>query len=151
MAKSKVAPAMPAQREMYPRVDIDRSVAAEASRRNIEIIVWYKRLINATLGLLVASIMFTLVAVLFAAIQPMPALYGTALDGALRPISYVRDSKDPRLEELRASLVSEQMSRKELAKSQISTSPAALASVAGAAKSPPAPAPAISTPAPVAK
>lgn len=102
-------------RESYPKVLIDRGVAAESSRRNIEIIVWYKRLINVTLGLLVATFFFTVISVLFAFFQPLPELYSTALDGGLRSVKFVRTLQDPSLVSLRSGLFSEQLSRQELA------------------------------------
>lgn len=100
--------------ERYPRVEIDRSFSAESSRRNIDVIVWYKRLINATLGLLIASCVFTIIAVVFAFAQPMPALYGSSIDGGLRSLQYVRSSSDPNIKNMMQSLVAEDVSRQAL-------------------------------------
>lgn len=101
-------------RERYHREPIDRSFSAESSRRNIEVIIWYKRLINAILGLLVASCIFTMIGVVFAWVQPMPRLYGSAQDGSLRPIEYVRSQADPRLGAMREALSVEDESRKKI-------------------------------------
>lgn len=121
----------------YHTVLIDRGFAAEASRRNIEIIVWYKRLINATLALVVVASFFSIMAVAFAWLQPLPKLYGSAMDGALRPIDYVRSPADPRLATMRAGLIMEEASRLELAKPSVdsvrSQAPAAPAAPGAAA------------------
>lgn len=102
------------KREPYPRFELDRGIAAEAARRNIEIIVWYKRLISATLGLLWVAAAFTVLAAIFAWRQPLPQLYASGLDGALMEIPYVRDPRDPDLEALRGGLTREQESQKKL-------------------------------------
>lgn len=99
----------------YEVYSIDRGVAAEAARRNISIIVWYKRLIDSTLALLAASIIFTLIAISFASIQPLPKIYASSYDGTLREIEYVRDLRDPKLANLRAGLSREKDSRARLA------------------------------------
>jgi hypothetical protein len=102
-------------REPYLRIPIDRSVAAESSRRNVSVIVWYKRLIDATLGLLIASAVFVFISIFFAWTQPAPELYGTASDGGLRAIDYVRSGSDPRLGKMRQDLAAEESSRAILA------------------------------------
>lgn len=101
--------------DAYDVYQIDRGVAAESARRNISIIVWYKRLIDSTLALLAASIIFTLIAIAFASIQPLPAVYASSYDGTLREIEYVRDLRDPKLANLRANLSREKDSRARLA------------------------------------
>lgn len=114
MATAKTGKQDPKIPERYPRIAIDRSFSAEASRRNIDVIVWYKRLINATLGLLVASCIFTIIAVIFAFAQPMPELYGSSIDGGLRRLQYVRSSGDPNIKSMMQSLVAEDISRQAL-------------------------------------
>lgn len=113
MAKNNITSPRPVVRDPYPRIAFDRSFAMEAARRNIEIIVWYRRLINATLALVVAAGLFSLLAVGFAVLQPPPKLYGSALDGALRQIDYVRKPGDPRLVDYRNALQMEAASLRE--------------------------------------
>lgn len=111
MAKPKQPPSSTPLREPYPIFKIDRSFAAEGARRNIEVVIWYKRLINATLALVVVSILFSVMSMAFAFIQPMPMLYGSSADGALRSIEYVREPNDQRLIQLRSGLMMEEVSR----------------------------------------
>jgi hypothetical protein len=121
----------PVLMDAYPKVLIDRGFAAESSRRNIEVIIWYKRLINVTLGLLAATFLFSVISVLFAYVQPLPELYGSALDGGLRQIQYVRKPQDPALATLRSGLSSEAVSRRELgAKTSVKLAPQSVAPIA---------------------
>lgn len=113
MVKKNVSSPSPVAREPYPRFKIDRSFAIEAARRNIEIVVWYRRLINATLALVAAACLFSLLAVGFAVLQSPPKLYGSALDGALRSIDYVRQPTDPLLADYRNALQMEAASMRE--------------------------------------
>lgn len=103
-----------AKPERYEVYAIDRGFAAESARRNISVIVWYKRLIDSTLALLAASIVFTLIAIAFASFSPLPKVYASSYDGTLREIDYVRDVRDPKLATLRANLSREQNSRAKL-------------------------------------
>jgi len=125
--------------ERYPRVVIDRSFSAESSRRNIDVIVWYKRLITATLGLLISSCVFTVIAVIFAFTQPLPALYGSSIDGGLRRLQYVRSSNDPDIKNMMQSLVAEDVSRQALLdrQSQLSGSKVVVGSTQDASKANP--------------
>ena len=107
----------------YPVVEIDRSMAIEAGRRNTSIIIWYKRLIDATIVLTIASILFTMIAVIFAFSQPMPDLYGSALDGSLRRLDYVREKSDPRLQTMRSALLTESARQADLVKSDLNVKP----------------------------
>lgn len=141
----KTGPAAPIL-ERYPRVEIDRSFASESSRRNIDVIVWYKRLITAAFALIATSIFFTVVAVLFAFFQPLPSLYGSGLDGSLRKIDYVRAINDPRLGAMRSALTIEEVSRTEIGTKKTSAEklpmapkPAAPAAIAPAVVAPTVP------------
>lgn len=133
--------------EPYPREPLDLGIAAEAARRNVDLVVWYKRLIDSTLGLLAASIIFAAITIIFAWLQPLPKLYGSALDGGLRPIDYVRSSQDPRLTQMRQQLLAEEASRSRLADQQQGVSGSKAKLSIKPASAPPAPAKAVVPPA----
>lgn len=93
--------------EAYPTEPIARDMGAESSRRNIEIVIWYKRLITGTLGLLALSALFTLLAALFAWRQSPPQVYASAQDGQLYRLEGTKRASPEELGELLKALQSE--------------------------------------------
>ncbi len=107
-----------AQRERYPVFEIDRSPAIEAARRNIGLIVWYKRLVHATLALLAMSSLFTLMSVYFAWSQPLPKVYATSLTGEVFELRYAREPNLGIMQKAFQRLSAEDESKKSLRESE---------------------------------
>lgn len=97
--------------EAYPREAIAMDIARESARRNIDVIVWYKRLISVSVSLLAASMLFTLVAALFAWRQAPPDVYASAVDGPLYEVDFSRNGSADELTILMRELKAESSSK----------------------------------------
>lgn len=104
----------PAKINPYPKQIIDRSMMTESARRNISVIIWYKRLISGTFALLLVSAFFTVIAALCAWRQPAPMVYASAIDGPLYQIELSRTGNINELSELLVGLHAEQDSKRAL-------------------------------------
>jgi hypothetical protein len=87
------APKAKTRPEPPERVPIDRSVEVESGRRGLEAMRWAVVLMNASGWLLIAAIVFSLVAAFFAWRQAPAEVYVTTTDGGLFLAPSVTDPK----------------------------------------------------------
>lgn len=110
MAKTnKARPVKPneTKKTLYPRESIDIGIEEDSIRWHINSIVWYKRLIDSIMGLLIVSIICFFISLIFVLKQPLPLLYATSMDGTLYELPYTRTLKDENFNSIRESLVLE--------------------------------------------
>lgn len=104
----------PAKKEGYPSFPIDTSWPTEAARRNIGLIGWYKRLIQGTVALLIASSLFTFLSAYFAWSQPLPRVFATSLSGDIFEMRYADRPDLSRMQGVFQKLSAEDESKKAL-------------------------------------
>ncbi len=91
-------------KERYPKFDLDRGIVASSMRWNVGTVIWYKRLIDASIGLLIIAIAALLFSVFFILKQPVPKLYATSIDGTLTLLPYSKNVKSEEFKTIRERL-----------------------------------------------
>lgn len=134
MAKKQSVGKGGAKVEAYPVEPLALDIGAESSRRNIEVVIWYKRLISGALGLLALSALFTLLAAIFAWRQSPPEVFASALDGQLYRLEGTKNPSPGELGELFKALRSESDHKASLGGQRVTVDAAVKAAEAKAAE-----------------
>lgn len=92
---------------LYPREQIRIGIEEDSIRWHINSILWYKRLVDSIVGLLIISCICFFISLIFVIKQPLPFLYATSMDGTLYELPYTRTLKDENFNYIRESLILE--------------------------------------------
>ena len=98
--------------EAYPKETLDLDALSEANRRNLGLVLWYKRIINMIILLLGFSGMCIAISTSFAYVQPLPDLYASSQDGVLYRLEYDESADMASISEKVKLLTMEESSKK---------------------------------------
>ena len=98
--------------EVYPKETLDLDALSEANRRNLGLVLWYKRIINSIILLLGFSGTCIAISTSFAFVQPLPDLYASSQDGVLYRLEYDENADMASISEKVKQLTMEESSKK---------------------------------------
>lgn len=91
-------------------VPLNLSIQEESARRNVDVVFWYKKMIDWVFVLLIVSMGLISLAGIFALNKPFPDVYASTIDGRVYLLEYSR-GLDEKINELREKIKAEENSR----------------------------------------